>query len=292
MKKNLWVTALFLLVVLVGLGFFLARRPGEKPSAGARLTVVASLPVLADLAGRIGGGEVEVTSIITGEACGHGHEPSPQEMVRLAEADLFLKAGAGLDHWADELLAGLGARRPAVVDLSRGVFGPGEKRAEVHYWLNPEKAARAAENILRELVRLRPAKEGIFRRNYRAFRAELDRTAEDFRRQAAGWRYKKVICYSAAFPPLLDYLGLVNLATVEASHESEVSPRRLVEVAVLARQEGVKVVVGEATSPRPAEVLAAEIGARAALLWPTLDPSGDYLHTFRENVKRLAEVCR
>ncbi|MGQ9778991.1 MAG: metal ABC transporter substrate-binding protein [Bacillota bacterium] len=293
-KHRRLVTAMALLAILgsVVTGYFMFRRSGGWPSADKRLTVVATLPLLAGLTERIGRQEVRVISIIQGGACAHGHEPTPREMARLAEAALFIKAGAGLDPWADDLLAALGAKRPPVVDASRGVFGPGEESLGVHYWGHPEKAARAAANILQGLVMLRPAKEGFFRRNYRAFSAELDRTAVALRAEAAGWHYKEVISYSAAFSPLLAYLGLVNLATVEESHEEEVSPRRLMEVISLARARGVKVVVGEATAPRPAAVLAEEIGARVALLWPMVDPSGDYLHTLRENVKRLGEACR
>ncbi|NLG85129.1 MAG: zinc ABC transporter substrate-binding protein [Firmicutes bacterium] len=287
------MAAVVLLAVLGSVGYFIFRRSWGRPSsAEERLTVVTTLPLLAGLAERIGGPEVQVISIIQGGACAHGHEPTPREMAHLADAALFIKAGAGLDPWADDLLSGLGAKRPPVVDASYNVFGPGEESTGVHYWGNPEKAAGAAENILHGLIILRPTKEDFFRRNYRIFRAELERMATAFRAQAAGWRHKEVISYSAAFAPLLDYLGLVNLATVEASHEEEVSPRRLVEVISLARTRGIKVVVGETTAPRPAEVLAGEIGARVALLWPTGDPSGDYLHTLRENVKRLGEACR
>ncbi|MCL6615324.1 MAG: zinc ABC transporter substrate-binding protein, partial [Firmicutes bacterium] len=171
-------------------------------------------------------------------------------------------------------------------------FDPGEEPIRVHYWGNPEKVARVAENILQGLIILRPSKEGLFRRNYQAFCAELDRTVAALRAEVAGLKGKEVIGYSAAFSPLLAYFGLVNLATVETVHEEEVSPRRLMEVASLARARGVRVVVGEATEPRPAEVLAKEIGARLVLLWPTVDPTGDYLHTLRENVRRLCEGLR
>lgn len=282
------------LLVSMAAGYLLLRRPRGRPSPAAdeRLTVVATLPLFAGLVERIGGREVRVVSIVRGGICAHEYEPTPRDMERLAGAALFVKAGAGLDPWADGLLAGLGGRKPFPLDASAGVLPAEERGAGSHYWGDPEKAARAAENILKGLCAVRPRSKDLFRRNYEAFRAELIRTATTLRAEAARLGKKELVSYSAAFSPFFAYFGFANLATVEEAHEEEVSARRLMEVARLVRERGIRVVVGEASDPRPAKALAEETGARLVILWPATDPTGDYLHTLRRNVALLCEGFR
>ena len=118
------------------------------------------------------------------------------------------------------------------------------------------------------------------------------RTAAALRAETVRLGKRELVSYSAAFSPLFAYFGFVELATVEMAHEEEVRPRRLMEVARIIRKRKVGVIVGEATNPRPAEVLAEETGARLVLLWPTTDATGDYLHTLRRNVALLCEGFR
>jgi ABC-type Zn uptake system ZnuABC Zn-binding protein ZnuA len=101
--------------------------------AGAQndpLNVVATTTIIADVARNVGGDLVDVTSLVPPNADVHAFEPSPDDAVRIAEADVLSINGAGLEAFLNGLLENAGGVEPVVV--SNGVlmlpFGghPGE----------------------------------------------------------------------------------------------------------------------------------------------------------------------
>ena len=94
--------------------------PGGSPAAdGDLLQVVASTNVYGDIASRVGGDLVEVTSIITGQTQDpHSYEASARDQLALAKADLVIENGGGYDPFIDTLLAGIGTSEPVVVNAS------------------------------------------------------------------------------------------------------------------------------------------------------------------------------
>jgi ABC-type Zn uptake system ZnuABC Zn-binding protein ZnuA len=63
-----------------------------------------------------------------------------------------------------------------------------------------------------------------------------------------------------------------------------------VQVARLIKTRRVKVVVADAADEKVAANLARETGAKLVLLWPVTNPSGDYIKTLQENIRRLVNA--
>lgn len=307
MKKNA-VILICLLILAAGLASVLYFGRSRPAGARDRIEVVVSIPLLKYMADQIGGEEVQVYCIIKGAACSHTYEPTMRDMKQIAGCALAIKAGFGFDTWFEELAAS--AKRAVVVDAAAGVEAMqdedahehGEEHDEAqghhhepvnpHYWGDPDNAKLMAANIAAGLSKVRPAKQQDFERNYRALVAEIDKAAGELRAGVAKLADRRIVSYSAAFPYFFAYFGLDNRATVETTCEQEVSPKRLLEVSKLVREEGIKVIVGDRTYPKLPENLAKETGARLVLLWPATDESGDYLRTMRENVTMLLEALK
>ena len=89
-----------------------ASTPG---ASGAKLTVVASTNVYGQIAQEIGGGLVDVTSIVSsGSQDPHGYEASAQDQLTISKADLIIENGAGYDAFVDALITSSGTTAPVI----------------------------------------------------------------------------------------------------------------------------------------------------------------------------------
>ncbi|MBT2638585.1 zinc ABC transporter substrate-binding protein [Bacillus sp. ISL-39] len=74
----------------------------KNNSEAAKLTVYTTIYPLQDFAKKIGGEFVEVESIYPPNVDAHSFEPSTKDMMKLAEADLFIYSGAGIEGFAEK----------------------------------------------------------------------------------------------------------------------------------------------------------------------------------------------
>lgn len=93
-------------IVLLSLVLVLGVLPGGGVQAQDRLQVVASTSILADIAASVAGEAAEVVSLMPPGADPHSYTPSPQDLVRLAQADLILIVGANLEESLLETIRG------------------------------------------------------------------------------------------------------------------------------------------------------------------------------------------
>ncbi|MCD7896231.1 MAG: zinc ABC transporter substrate-binding protein [Planctomycetaceae bacterium] len=101
-------------------------RAGDADTADGRLRVVASRFAQYDFARQIAGALADVTLLLPPGAESHSFEPTPADMRRIAEADLFIYTGAAMEPWADRLSAaatdsGRDGAAVTVVDASAGI---------------------------------------------------------------------------------------------------------------------------------------------------------------------------
>lgn len=73
----------------------------ERASAQESLTIATSMPILQDIVANIVGDAAEVFSIMPANADPHTWEPTPEDMVRLTEADAFVFIGADLEPFVE-----------------------------------------------------------------------------------------------------------------------------------------------------------------------------------------------
>jgi zinc/manganese transport system substrate-binding protein len=183
--KRIQSIALVVLLLLLGTASALA-----KP-----LHVVTSVPDLADLARRVGGDEVDVSTLVRGPQDPHFVDPRPTFVTRLHDADLYVETGLQLEiGWSPVLLQSarnarirpggdgyIDASRAIVplevprgrVDRSQGDVHPG---GNPHYLSDPLNGLRVARLLADRFSAARPAAASKFAANAAAFeRALLER---------------------------------------------------------------------------------------------------------------------
>jgi len=124
-KRPVWTVvgaALASLVLVAGCnGSAVSPSPSESSEVPADYTVIATTSVFADLAQLALGDNVTIETIIPGGVDVHTFEPSPADAQKLADADLIVMNGLGLDEWALSLLEAAGKSEEDVLELAEGI---------------------------------------------------------------------------------------------------------------------------------------------------------------------------
>ncbi len=98
------------------------------------LNVVTSLFPQYDFAKRIGGDKVTVSMLLQPGSDPHAFDPKPSDMMKIANADLFVYTGANMEPWAEKLLESIkDSGKVKAVDVSTGVkFMKGDAHDDDH----------------------------------------------------------------------------------------------------------------------------------------------------------------
>src|SRR5215210_4729432 len=106
----------------VALIALLAAGCGEDESgAGGGLEVVATTPLVADLARQVAGRRAEVHALLPRGTDPHGYEPRPSDVREVSRAALVIRSGGEIDDWMGDVLDGAGgdARVVTLIDSVR-----------------------------------------------------------------------------------------------------------------------------------------------------------------------------
>lgn len=96
-----------------------AAAPEAGPAEGG-LEIVATTTQLADVTREIVGDAATVTSLLQPGASAHAFDPGPTALSGLADADLLITSGAGLETWLDRTVEASGFAG-TLVDTSEGI---------------------------------------------------------------------------------------------------------------------------------------------------------------------------
>src|SRR3990172_9906135 len=270
------------------------------PQASDRVTVIASFYPLAEFARRIGGDRVDVRTLVPAGVAAHDHEPTPRDIVTLERARLFIYNGAGFEPWVDRLLPELS---PAVVRINTtdgmDLLTPewSSSGPDPHVWLDPIRAQQQADRVLAGLIAVDPGSRARYEANAVALSSALHALHARYQQGLRACRRKEFVTAHAAFGYLAARYGLRQVPIAGLDPESEPSPARLRLIIEFLRRSGARVVYSETLiSPRTAEAVARETGARVEVLNPleglTPDEQArglDYLTVMDANLNALAD---
>jgi zinc transport system substrate-binding protein len=263
---------------------------GSSSSAAKQIEVVAAFYPLAFAAQGPG---VDVHNLTPTGAEPHDIELTPKEVAELQRADVVLYLSHGFQPAVEKAIEGASGKR---VDVLAGVklrSGVGDEKgtADPHVWLDPVLYARIVRRIGHALGRPRDA--------LAARALALDRA---YRTGLASCARREFVTSHAAFGYLAARYGLKQIPITGIDPESEPSPKRLADLAKLVRREHITTVFFERlVSPKIAETLAREAGAKTAVLDPIEGLTSDearrgetYLSLMRRNLANLRKAlnCR
>jgi zinc transport system substrate-binding protein len=295
--KRVTVLILLLVAASAASAWLAARRQPAKAPERGRVVVAATFYPLAEAVRRVGGERVDVLTLVPAGSEPHEYEPTPRDIAATDGARVLVMNGS-IDGWADRFAPVFSAPGRAFVRVADRLP---EVEKDPHVWLDPVRAQATVEAIRDALLAADPAGEAWYR-------AGADRYLEDLRgldaAYAEGLRScsrRKVVSSHDAFGYVAERYGFEAVPIAGLSPEEEPSPKRMAEIAAEAKAAGVTRIFFETlVSPKLAETIAREIGAKTAVFDPIEGLSdedaaagGSYLTVMRRNLEALREamVC-
>ena len=285
-------------------------------SQGEKLSVYASFYPMFDFAKKIGGDKAEVTNMVPAGTEPHDWEPTASDVTGLEKADIFIYNGAGMEHWAQDVLDSLQNKDLIVVEASKGISlmeghedeeehaaESGEEEAEQydpHVWLSPVNAKAEMENIKNAFAQADPDNKDYYEANFEKYAGELDALDKEFKDTLSPLPNKDIIVAHQAFGYLCAAYGLNQVAIEGLAPDSEPDPARMADIIKFAEEHQVKVIFfEELVSPKVAEAIAKATNAKTETLNPLeglsdeeLAGGSDYLSVMRQNLQVLKEALQ
>ena len=245
-----------------------ACEPAPPPTS--KPLVVASFYPLYEFSRQVAGDRAQVVSLVPPGVEPHDWEPSPQNVVELQNARLFVYNGAGFEPWVDKLLKEVTARKTVTVSTTKGIeLLASSKTVDPHVWLDPKLAQAQVDAIRAGLEQVDPGNAALYAENARLFKAKLASLDAAFTAGLRDCDQRAVVTSHAAFAYLARRYGLTQVPVMGLAPESEPSPAELASIVRLARRDRVRYVFFETlVSSRLAETLAREVGAKTLVLNP------------------------
>jgi zinc transport system substrate-binding protein len=273
-------------------------------SASAKqVTVAAAFYPVAFTAQRVGGSRVSVSNLTPVGAEPHDLELNPDQMDRLLDAKVAFVLGSGFQPAVEK--AAKRRDRPTVELLPKLVDARGKKVAkegesgglDPHVWLDPVLMSQLVGAVQHGLAAVDPRKTSRYQANARALQDNLAELDARYRQQLTGCARTLLVTSHEAFGYLAKRYGLEQQGVAGISPDQEPDPKRLGELAQLARDNGVRTIfTAEAVSPRIAETLAREAGGlRTEVLSPLESltseeraANADYFTLMNSNLAKIA----
>ena len=280
-------------------------RADSRSDSDGKLRVLTSfLPVQAHTAA-IAGDHAAVTQLLSADTGPHDFQPTPGDVKRLAEADLFIVNGVGLESWLADLVDSAGRPDLTVVDLSDGltltenpaVFadtGTAEAGQNPHTWLDPVLAKQQVATILSALRKADPDNAASYAANAATYTAQLETLDADFRGTLGPLENKNLVTFHDAFPYLAARYGLNYIGCISEFPEKDPPPQQLAALVDAIRTQKVGVLFAETGyTPDLLDELARQTGARVSQLDTMelgLGTPTAYLERMRANLASLREA--
>ncbi len=282
---------------------------GASSLASAALRILACEPEWGALAQELGGDKVNVYIATNALQDPHQIQARPSLIASARNADLVVCTGAELEiGWLPILLRQSGNARiqpgakgyfeaadyvtklevPARVDRAEGDVHPA---GNPHIQTDPRNIARVAAALGPRLAELDAANATTYRARLADFNARWSAAITRWEKQAAPLRGARVVVQHKAFPYLLNWLGMVEVTTLEPKPGVEPSSGYLSEVLAKVQREPVKMVLRAAYNDgRSSEWLAQRAKIPAVSLPFTVggdDRAKDLFSLFDDTLDRL-----
>ena len=179
----------------------------EKPHDETKLQIVCTSFPAYDFAREIAGDRAELTLLIKPGSEVHSYEPTPKDMIRIQESDLFICNGGESEQWAKTLITPelntiyMMDCVDTVEESADGIYNAedGEPELDEHVWTSPLNAIKISEEICNALCKLDTDNAEAYKTNFTAYKAQLMALDREFR-QVIKNSGKHTLVFADRFP--------------------------------------------------------------------------------------------
>lgn len=197
MKRRLVsvINILILIIIAFLAMFFFESKDIEKDTS--KVQVVATIFPNYDFAKKIGGDKANVTLLLSSGVESHTYEPSPKDMIKIEESDIFIYTGDEFEAWAKNILDSV-TSPIEVVDTSKNIslieieefeernlnseiineeenhsLGHEESSFDSHIWLNPQNAIIMIDDCLEAFCKVDPKNSDYYIQNAEKYKIQI-----------------------------------------------------------------------------------------------------------------------
>lgn len=224
--------------------------------------------------------------------CLHDYTLTTDDMKRLADAQVFVANGAGMESFLDRVISQYPQIK--IIKLTDGIpliKGKGEEGDNPHVWVSIALAITEVNNFGKAMEKFDPAHADLYRKNTKAYVNKLETLQKKMKTELAPYKNRKIITFHEAFPYFAQEFGLKIAAVVEREPGSEPSARELAQTVDLVKKSGIKTLFSEPQYPAAAaDTIAKETGAKVYMLDPAVTGPNDpdaYINIMKKNLEVL-----
>ena len=284
MKKRISITLTLLTILLCA-----ACQPAA-PSAQARggLKVLVVETYLADIAQNAAGDRIKVETLLPIGLDPHAYEPTPQDVAKIADSQVLIINGAGIESWLQRTLDNAGPSAKGggtrlVVDASKGLTSRKPREGEVteggapatpdtldpHFWLDPTQVMVYVDNIRDGLSQADPGGKEAYAQNAASYNTKLKDLDGWILAQVKGIaaEHRLLVTNHESFGYYADRYGFTIVGTILPSVSTDSSPsaQQMAHLADKIKAAGVKAIFLETgNNPQLAEQIAQDTGVKVA----------------------------
>jgi ABC-type Zn uptake system ZnuABC Zn-binding protein ZnuA len=301
-RPRIWVLAGLAAAAIVLTACVPARAAIGPSAAPDALRVTATTTVLADIVKSVGGTRTSVQSIVPPGAGPEDYEPRPADARAIADAQVLVSNGVGLDTFVDRLIRSAGGD-----DAPRLVLGDGIPAIEVngepnpHFWLDPTIVRDAwLPKIVDALSAAAPGDRATFEANAAVYAQELTALDAELAARVATIppANRKLVTFHDAFPYFARHYGFDLVGVVVANAGQEPTAADLATLVNEVRETQVPAVFAEAQfNPKFVQTLADEAGIHKVVTTLYNDalgpaPADTYPGMMRWNMQQIVDALR
>mgnify|MGYP003977524537 FL=1 len=275
-------------------------------SDSGKLQVVATTNIVADVARQVGGDLVDVQILLPEGTDPHSFDPTPQDIAKVADADIIFANGVGLEAFIEDLLASADAEE-RIVEVSEGIqllehpedeaehneeeHDHAEHKGDPHTWTDPNNVIIWVDNIKSELIDAEPENATTYTANAEAYISKLNEVDAWIREEISKIppENRKIITDHRLLGYYVEEYGLEMAGTIIPGYSSlsEPSAQELAEIEDLISKLGVKAIfVGNTVNPNLAERISEDTGTKLVYFYTgSLSPAGGEAETYLDYLR-------
>lgn len=280
---------------------------------------LATVSFLADIAQNVAGSRFEVTALVHPGTDPHSFEPTPADVARIADSELLIANGAGLEEFLGPVLKNIGSRS-LLIEAAAGIpsrkpheengagsshEADGEHQHEVdpHFWLDPNHVIKYVENIQKGFSEADPDGAGFYAANAGVYIGKLRELDNWIAAQVSQLPQERrlLVTNHESFGYYADRYGFKVVGTVIPSVGTGASPsaQQMAQLIDQIGKTGAKAVFVEiGANPQLAQQIARETGITVItrLYTHSLTAAGGdaptYLEMMRHNTQAIVEALK
>ena len=280
----------------------------EKPHDETKLQIVCTSFPAYDFAREIADDRAELTLLIKPGSEVHSYEPTPKDMIRIQESDLFICNGGESERWAKTLITPelntiyMMDCVDTVEESADGIYNAedGEPELDEHVWTSPLNAIKISEEICNALCKLDTDNAEAYKTNFAAYKAQLMALDREFR-QVIKNSGKHTLVFADRFPMryfALEYGLDCYAAFPGCSSETEPSAKTVAYLIDRVREDKIPAVLYmEFSNQKMADVICEDTGCKKLPFYSAHSVSAEqfeqgvsYLDLMRINLNSLKEA--